>query len=347
MSLLEFMETDGKAEGQTDVDTGSQGVSEATNEEAVEGAVEGAVEETTDGAVEGAEETSEEGTEESSELGLSLEQLAELTGLDLSPYQDTQSALKGLAEAKRLVGVKNEAAERWNALTELPREQQEAIVAILKGEQPSQAPSQEPSQGTPITPQSFEEYELLQKQVYDEQGNVRQNVDPSKVSALQKLDRGMRESLLKLATDPAAYFKEHFQSLGKELREEVLKETQTVQEKKLEEQRVMTEIRSIEEQHAKQLYTDAKNRTLTPFGEKVKAEFDDLMSGGYSDAAKALRKAISVVQASAPRPNGTKKVTSNGQRKPGVAVPPKKGLDLDKFFEEGGNLVSLAKELGE
>jgi len=341
--LLEFMETDGKAEGQTEVEAGSQEVSEATNE--------GAVEETTDGAVGGAEETSEEGTEgtteESSELGLSLEQLAELTGLDLSPYQDTQSALKGLAEAKRLVGVKNEAAERWNALTELPREQQEAIVAILKGEQPSQAPPQEPSQGTPITPQSFEEYELLQKQVYDEQGNVRQNVDPSKVSALQKLDRGMRESLLKLATDPASYLKEHFQSLGKELREEVLKETQTVQEKKLEEQRVMTEIRSIEEQHAKQLYTDAKNRTFTPFGEKVKAEFDDLMSGGYSDAAKALRKAISVVQASAPRPNGTKKVTSNGQRKPGVAVPPKKGLDLDKFFEEGGNLVSLAKELGE
>jgi len=258
--------------------------------------------------------------------------------------------LKGLAEAKRLVGVKNEAAERWNALTELPREQQEAIVAILKGEQPSQdVPSQEPSKGTPISPQSFEEYELLQKQVYDEQGNVRQNVDPSKVSALQKLDRGMRESLLKLATDPAAYFKEHFQSLGKELREEVLKETQTVQEKKLEEQRVMTEIRSIEEQHAKQLYVDGnvKSRSFTPFGEKVKAEFDDLMSGGYSDAAKALRKAISAVQASVPRPSGTKKVTSNGQRKPGVAVPPKKGLDLDKFFEEGGNLVSLAKELGE
>jgi len=343
MSLLDFMETEGQAE----VETGSQEVPEATNE------VEGAVEETSDGAVEGAvEEASEveEGTsEETSELGISLDQLAELTGLDLSPYQDTQSALKGLAEAKRLVGVKNEAAERWNALTELPREQQEAIVAILKGEQPSQEPSQEPTQGSPISPQSFEEYELLQKQVYDEQGNVRQNVDPTKVSALQKLDRGMRESLLKLATDPAAYFKEHFQSLGKELREEVLKETQTVQEKKLEEQRVMTEIRSIEEQHAKQLYVDGnvKSRSFTPFGEKVKAEFDDLMSGGYSDAAKALRKAISAVQASVPRPSGTKKVTSNGQRKPGVAVPPKKGLDLDKFFEEGGNLVSLAKELGE
>ena len=82
---------------------------------------------------------------------------------------------------------------------------------------------------------------------------------------------------------------------------------------------------------------------------KVRQEYMDLTNSELSDSMpagpRAYRKAISYALAGTPQPRKTKAPSPRADRKPPVA-PPADGIDLDRFFEEDGDLSSLARKMG-
>lgn len=311
---------------------------------------ESVVEEESEGADE--LEGSSESTEESSEgtdgfPGLTLEHLESLTGMKLRKYGDVESALRGLAEGARAVGQRNQDAEMWQLLKQQPQEVQQAIGRILSGEKSSEPVSSPVS--SDALPRSYDEFEILQKRVLDSEGNVRPNADPGAVAALQRSQRQMQETLLRLASNPAEFLASQAQTLQQKLRDEILRETTQTAAQQAATQREEAEVQQISQQYASQLYEngDLESMKLTPFGSKVKSEFDELTSDGMS-RVKALRKAIKYAMAGSPQPNKTKPVNSRSTRKPAVAVPPKGGMDQREFFQKNSRegLVKLFEAIG-
>ena len=133
-----------------------------------------------------AEETS---TEEASPS--LFDRVKQISGLDLSgKYADEDEALRGLAEAARLVGIRNEKSELFDQLNEAIKGREQEFQEWLAGEEAKAAPV---VTDNGELPRSVDEYRLLQAQLFDERGQPRKDADPAAVRKVQQMNRRLQE----------------------------------------------------------------------------------------------------------------------------------------------------------
>lgn len=274
-----------------------------------------------------------------------IERLKTATGIDLSgKYDNDDAALKGLSEAYKLVGQRNEDADRWKQFTEIAAGKEEEIQEVLRGTKKASSPPEPVRQENDEnwTPKTYEEIRLLAKSIFDENGAIRADADKRLVNRYTSASQRLQETAFELAFSPE---KVREKLLGS-VKDEILKEATKASEERLESQRIAAEMKAISDKHADKLYVNGQRDAehLSEFGRQVKSEFDELIDTGSSAGPKTLQKAIKIVTDRQPRPNPTRPSNPNSGHKATVAPTDDKGPSLEDRFRKGLTLADLLME---
>ncbi len=253
------------------------------------------------------------------------------TGVDLSKYSNDAEARKGLAEAAKMVGQKNEDAAKFRALVNQLRANNvsnEDIQTFLGGTVPTR--EVEPAGDSVKYPTSFDEYLLLESKVIGDDGNVKPGVDPNDVRRLQATQKRLHEH----------NFRETFRE--PEARGMSPEEVAVAMEARDDQFRRQ----AILDENADMLYVDGDpNKGITSTGQQVIDYIGQIAQGGNGDTSQ-LKAAIEHVQLTIDKPKSTKRVKSTAKRKVGVKASAEE-FDKEKFFRDGGKpsgLVAMALE---
>lgn len=270
-----------------------------------------------------AEETS---TEEASPS--LFDRVKQISGLDLSgKYADEEEALRGLAEAARLVGIRNEKSELFDQLNEAIKGREQEFQEWLAGEETKAAPVVTDSGELP---RSVDEYRLLQAQLFDERGQPRKDADPAAVRKVQQMNRRLQEVAYKLAVAPEEFLKPHIEAI----KEDLLKTTVQTSQQTIAQQRAMAEMEAITKEHADALYVGGDQNKPSPFFYKVAEKIRTLVEAtGVEPNPKTYRLAIQMAQGETATPQPTRKPGKAAMRQPAVAAPTRDaGDELEKKF---------------
>lgn len=270
-----------------------------------------------------AEETSNE--EASPSL---FDRVKQISGLDLSgKYADEDEALRGLAEAARLVGIRNEKSELFDQLNEAIKGREQEFQEWLAGEEAKAAPV---VTDNGELPRSVDEYRLLQAQLFDERGQPRKDADPAAVRKVQQMNRRLQEVAYKLAVAPEEFLKPYIEPL----KEEILKTTVQSSQQTIAQQRAMAEMEAITKEHADALYVGGDQNKPSPFFHKVAEKIRTLVEAtGVEPNPKTYRLAIQMAQGETATPQPTRKPGKAAMRQPAVAAPTRDaGDELEKKF---------------
>jgi hypothetical protein len=270
-----------------------------------------------------AEETS---TEEASPS--LFDRVKQISGLDLSgKYADEDEALRGLAEAARLVGIRNEKSELFDQLNEAIKGREQEFQEWLAGEEAKAAPV---VTDNGELPRSVDEYRLLQAQLFDERGQPRKDADPAAVRKVQQMNRRLQEVAYKLAVAPEEFLKPYIEPL----KEEILKTSVQSSQQTIAQQRAMAEMEAITKEHADALYVGGDQNKPSPFFHKVAEKIRTLVEAtGVEPNPKTYRLAIQMAQGETATPQPTRKPGKAAMRQPAVAAPTRDaGDELEKKF---------------
>lgn len=281
-------------------------------------------------------------------------------GVDLtSKYESDFEAAKGLANAYKLVGERNEDAELGRRLRTEPGTVLQELLSQYGG--PPQQEPQKPATGEePIYDPKWLEY--IEVKV-DDDGNQRLVPVPgAPPGILEKIDRGREQLqqvivglannpvLRSLATDPQRGAAE----LARLIVPHVDRWTQTTMAQQ-EEQATISQFR---ERHAKWLYEDGKlEGKLTERGQRLADLADQIVErvasrGGFIPLSEALERAYDAMAREAyeqmqrsggsppPVPRGA------GRAKPNLASPPK-GAEVEISDNMEADLLRVMQSLSE
>ena len=160
---------------------------------------------------------------------------------------------------------------------------------------------------------------------------MKPGVDPRDADKLLGVQSRMQDVLYQLVTNPDAVLTGPLSKALGGLKREISSEATAA----TQQQAVQHEIESIDREHAKALYIDGKphlfasESVLTDFGQKVLAELRDLQSGGMPWGPRMVDKAIRAVQATAPKPQGTRAVNPRARRSGADDNPPPGDSQID------------------
>jgi hypothetical protein len=146
---------------------------------------------------------------------------AQALGLDLrGKFKSQREAIKGLVNAQRLVGQRNEAAQMWDSLRSDPEFQQQVYQRLhsqygapppVVSPQPQQSapppPAAAPQQQAPAAPKvSPPKWNPAWAHHFNSDGTPKPNADPNVIVAVEEFRADRRL----LQEDPAAYFAKYF-----------------------------------------------------------------------------------------------------------------------------------------
>lgn len=142
---------------------------------------------------------------------------AEALGIDLrGKFRSQREAVKGLVNAQRLVGQRNESAQMWDSLRNDPDFQQQVYQRLHQqyGAPPPVAPQQQPTPpvaavppAPPAAPKvSPPKWNPAWAHHFNSDGTPKPNADPNVIVAVEEFraDRRLQQE------DPAAYFAKYF-----------------------------------------------------------------------------------------------------------------------------------------
>jgi len=278
----------------------------------------------------------EEGTATQGESTL-FDRLRKVAGLDLSTkYQDEESLLRGLAEATKKIGERNEKAELFDHFSELIGDRGQEFSDWLNGTQRQPA---KPSTNGDDLPSTLDEFMVLRAQMLDENGRRRRDIDPAIARKVEAMERKIQSTAFQWAKDPASVIRPYLD----EIKQDLLKTTTLTTQQQFEQQRTQAELAEITKQHAAAMFVDGDTSRMTQFGQKVADNWTRLTKSlGAMPNAETYRTAIQMAQLELPQPQPTRKAGQKAVRQPAVAATSKlTGEELEEQFRKG-----LANEPG-
>jgi len=245
-----------------------------------------------------------------------LARVKETTGQDLSEkYANDEEAMKGLIEAHKLVGQRSESARNWDQLTEHLAGREEAFRDFLEDKPVTPPVAAAPGDNGQNLPETYEEYLLLQSQVYDETGGVRKNADPAMVAK----ERAASQLLQKRMYEQAANQKKALEPFAEELTQRVLQQATQATQQLTVAQQANADLAAVEQKHAELLFPGGDvTQGFTAQGDKVRTYLQKLEAAGMPRSAEALEIAVAHVLAEQPRPKGTRTAPQRGASQPAV-----------------------------
>jgi len=205
--------------------------------------------------------------------------------------------LKGLVAAARKIGERDEDAIFAKQMRQALDGREEEFEEFLTGKKTEQKKT-EPEEKLP----SIDEYKLLQLQA---------SAENAPKSIKERFAR-VQEAILENALNPAKSVKSEIEQLRDEIKS--LKQTST-------QTQAQTELRNEVESHVELLHVDGDvTKPLLPFGEKVFAEYQELLDDGVP-AVKAFKRAVRYATAASPIATPPRKIVG-ARRAPAVAAPP-------------------------
>ena len=281
---------------------------------------------------ESTETETETAADEGAELGI-REFLTQELQFDASKYQTDEDALKGLAEAARTLGKRNEDAEYGKRLRQLTAGRtEEQIAALLQSNGEATKPKTETADESP-------EYDPAWR------FQITQNTDgdwvPTKgapsdvVQKLRKYTEWREKRLDELARAPGTYaekaLKDKQADIDRMVRETVAQE--------LYRHQIVGQLQSWEGENREILYVNGKDESggLTPIGREIVTLDRELLEEGIQDPIKRLnrakKEAVDKHQAVSAK---IKKLPAKLIRKPAIAPDKTAGSKtIDELFGVG------------
>lgn len=274
-------------------------------------------------------------TEDASEDGPFRELLKSDFGYDPSKYTSDYEAVKGLVEASRAIGARNEDAEYGKQARQLLAGKEaefKAWLASQGGEK--QKPAAKPSDGDVA---SWEQYQLLAAQA------ASPNASESVKQKFADAQSTITQRVFELAS--------HREQALEPVMEKVIEKVSALLDQRLGAQTEQSTIQQMVDKHREWLHVDGDTtKPLTPAGEEAFRVYQEELADGVKPA-RALEKAIRNTQKTQ---NNTikpiRKPVVGGHRQPAVAAPAKEPPSLDLLFRskaEGGQGKGLADFLTE
>lgn len=261
------------------------------------------------------------------ETGWTLADLEKHTGLDLSTYDNPQAALKGLAEAKRLVGRRNEEAETFRRLEQAIQGREKEFLQWLNG-QTAAAPA--PDSTSDAAPKTYAELQLLEQRIYDEHGKVRPGADPALVRQYQQSQQQIAQGVFDLLNNPDKVLSPAMERL----KGEILQTVQAMSQQYEQQRQEAAEWTRVVEEHKDLLFDGGDLEKPTAFADKVKNRYYALLDEGMPKLPVTYRMAMKEVQADMPKPQGTRRPNPKGKHEPPVSPPTHETVDAEEFFAE-------------
>ena|GEM_PF-4370942 len=276
----------------------------------------------------------------------------EEAGLDLrDKYTDEASLIKGVTEASRLVGKRNEKAEGYDQILQAIQGREKEFGDFLAGKLNAQ-PATPASTDSPQTqPVSKAEYQLLQSRVYDDSGKVRSGANQDDIRRLRDADERIAEATVRIAMDPKGFFSEALGDFKQSLLEELAEKTNST----LAVEKRQTRLQQINEREKSLLYVNGDPSTgLTKWGDKAVAEYEALVEAVPELDKKVhhvglWEKAIANVKGSIPKPRNTLTPNPRAEHQTPIGTPTAPKVDEKDFFRKHrgpGALVALMKHKG-
>ncbi len=254
---------------------------------------------------------------------------------DASKYQTDEDALKGLAEAARTLGKRNEDAEYGKRLREQIAGREEQILALLQGN------DEEKKQKTDDGPEYDPAWKFQIVQNAEGEWVAAKGAPPDVVQKLRKYTEWREKRLDELARSPTGYVEEALKKKNADI-DKLVRET-VAQE--LYRHQVSSQLQSWEGENRELLYVNGKDESggLTPIGHAIIEQDGELQKNGVQDpiARLNLAKQLAVAKHQAVSTK-IKKIPAKLIRKPAIAPDKTAGSKTpDDLFGEGKTLAEV------
>ena len=247
-------------------------------------------------------------------------------GLDLSKYQSDYEAVKGLVEASRTIGARNEDAEYGKQVKQLLAGREAELQEWLDSQ--GKAKETTKSQATSEV-LSYEQYQLLAAQAA--MGNASAATKQKFADAQASITQRMYE----VATKEEAVPEDVIERIAAK-----------IVDQRLGQNNEQSTITQTIEKHKEWLHVDGDlNKPMTPAGEQAFRLYQGELADGVRPA-RALEKALRQAQLMNPTVKPIRKPVIGGRRTAAVAVPANEPPSLETLFKpkaEGGKGMTLAQ----
>jgi len=268
----------------------------------------------------------EEGKEDEAEEDSVLEILQK--DFKWKPTSDNgYDELKRLVEAARKVGERDEDAVFARQVRQALEGREEEFQEFLTTPRVPAKHAEPASDDIP----TYEEYQLLQLRASAENASAKDK------NAFAEAQAAIAKRNFELIRNPSAAAKAEIEKLRAELNE--VKQASTQTQRQGEFQRALESDKAL-------LHVDGDfTKPMLPFGEKVFAEFQELVDDGM-DLAKAYRRAVKYVKSAAPPVTQPRKVVG-ARRSPAVASPPAEDGDRAPSAKRKDGSLKTEEDLAE
>ena len=270
-----------------------------------------------------------------------------LTGEDLAgQFESPDQAMRSLHEARKLVGRRDDSAQNWQRLIDsVPEERRDefnlAIEKLRKGETLFPEPAAPPPrtsggwEGASQDWDSYADFERAASRLYDDQGRLRENIDPRFADSVGAMNRRINEASFTFARDPKAVIEPIVQAALEAARGELVETARYESRSTIEQKAMFDEVQRIKTENAEALFVngDATSNNYTEFGRKVDAEVQALVREGMPLGPAAIRRALKAVQAEYPQPQRTREPNARSTSRPGAA-PARQAMAYDEWLRQ-------------